>query len=98
MDLHYAIELGLILLAFLFGIVIANIFLGRKIFESGRDRDGTILMFLLFFAFIFTLSLFAKIMTGEVISTIIGSITGSIGTAAAFTYKDKMGNGGTPKP
>ena len=96
MSLHYAIDVGLMLLAFIIGIIISNMYAGRKVFESGRDRDGTILMFLLFFAFVFTLSLFAKIMTGEVISTIIGSITGSIGTAAAFTYKDKM-NGGTPK-
>ena len=98
MNLHYAIELGLILLAFIAGIFIANIYAGRRIFESGRDRDGTILMFLLFFSFIFTLSLFAAIMTGEVISTIIGNITGAITTAAAFIYKDKVGNGGTPKP
>ena len=76
------------------GFLLCVLVLRKKpIFESGLDRDGTLLMFLLFGAFFFMIGMFQSLITGELLSNIIGNITGGILTAVAFTYKDKSKGG-----
>ena len=40
------------------------------------------------------MALFADMVSDTMVAQIIGGIWGSIGTAAAFVYKDKMDSGG----
>ena len=95
MDLHFTIELAILFFAVLIGMLLQGFISKRniKMFESSKDRDGTIMMFLLFISAFYTMGLFAEMVSDTMVAQIIGGIWGSIGTAAAFVYKDKMDNG-----
>lgn len=91
MQLHFSIHL----IIYVFLVILASfttLYFTRKdikVFESSRDRDGTILLLLLFAALFYTQALFAEQMSSEMVANIIGNITGGILTACAFVYKDK---------
>lgn len=62
-------------------------------FESGYDRDGTLMMFILVGLLLFILVVFHSLITAHMVANLIGNVTGAILTAVAFIYKER-GNGG----
>ena len=103
MDLHFTIELSIVAFAILIGMALQSFISKRGVpmFESSNDRDGTIMMFLLFISAFYTMALFSAMISDTMVAQIIGGIWGSIGTATAFVYKDKSdkmssGNGNKP--
>ena len=96
MNLHVAIDLAIILLAVVISSVV-TLYIAKKgiqVFESSIDRDGTILLFLLFVALFYTQALFAEKVTGEMVANLTGNITGGILTACAFVYKQRQNGKG----
>ena len=80
--------------AFLAGSAITYVMFRKErkpIFESGLDRDGTFLLFLLFALLVFVLVYFNAKITDHMIANLIGNVTGAILTACAFIFKDRKG-------
>ena len=80
------------ILAILIGIaiggwVIIHVFGKAQLFEDAQDRDGTIIMLLIFATFWGLMWIFRESLKGEIISGIIIGLVGSISMMVAFFYK-----------
>ena len=64
-----------------------RIFGKDQVFEDASDRDGTIIMLLIFATFWGLIWLFREPLKGEVISGVIIGLVGSISMMVAFFYK-----------
>ena len=66
---------------------IVRVFGKDRLFEDAQDRDGTIIMLLIFATFWGLMWMFRASLKGEIISGIIIGLVGSISMMVAFFYK-----------
>ena len=80
------------ILAIVIGIAIGawtivRIFGREQIFEDARDRDGTIILVLVFAAFAGLIWVFRASITEEVVAGLAGTLIGSISTMVQSFYR-----------
>ena len=80
------------ILAIVIGIAIGawtlvRIFGRDQIFEDAQDRDGTIILILVFFAFGGLIWVFKASITEEVVAGLAGTLIGSISTMVQSFYR-----------
>ena len=69
------------------GWVIVRVFGKDQIFENAEDRDGTIILVLVFTAFAGLIWVFRASITEEVVAGLAGTLIGSISTMVQSFYR-----------
>ena len=69
------------------GWVVVRVFGKEQIFEDAKDRDGTIILVLVFAAFAGLIWVFRESITEEVVAGLAGTLIGSISTMVQAFYR-----------